>query len=524
MKKFKFLSAMLSIILILSTLVGCSSSASSSSSSPSQGAKQLRVALQTQPPTLDPPTTVVTVTSQIASHIFETLLAYDKNSKPQPMLAEKVITSSDGKNFTIHLRKGVKFQNGKEMTSDDVVASLERWKKISSMAKSTFQNVTSIKAFDKYTVEIQLSVPSSLILPALASPIQAAAIMPKEVIDAAGNGEVKEYIGTGPFKFVEWKQDQYIHLSKFDGYQPLTTPASGFAGKKEALVQDLYFYFVKDVSARIAGLQSGSYDFVDSIPTDNFETIKNDKNIQTYVAKPYIMDWIFFNTKARIFSNLKMRQAVNEGVDLDTLIYSAASNKDFYRMDPGLMFQEQTVWHNDAGKGTYNHKDLDKAKALLQEAGYDGKPITILASKEYTNLYNESLALEEQLKKIGFKVDLQVYDWPTFLDKRKNPNSWDIFLTYSTMFQEPFQINYLDGRKNYPGWYNNTQVEQLLDKIALTVDPNQRKEIFRQIQTISYQDIPVIKIGEEFALAAGRKNVKGYDFYMVSTFWNVSVE
>src|SRR5699024_3449061 len=116
-------------------------------------------------------------------------------------------------------------------------------------------------AEDDYTVILELEKASSLTLDTMASAKQAAAIMPKEVVDAATADGVQEYIGTSPFKFVEWKQDQYIHYTKFEDYAALDSEADGLSGKKEALVDDIYIYMVPDTSTRIAGLQTDEYDF-----------------------------------------------------------------------------------------------------------------------------------------------------------------------------------------------------------------------------------------------------------------------
>src|SRR5256714_8411697 len=134
-------------------------------------------------------------------HVNESLFTYDKNFLPTPLLAEGDAITDKALKHTITLRKGLKFHNGKEMTSADVVPSLKRWGARASVGKQLWTNVASIEATGPYAVVIMLKQPSASLLFGLSEPH--AAIYPKESIEAAGDGFLKEYIGTGPFRFVE---------------------------------------------------------------------------------------------------------------------------------------------------------------------------------------------------------------------------------------------------------------------------------------------------------------------------------
>lgn len=151
--------------------------------------------------------------------MFETLVTTDSDYKAVPMLAEFVDISEDNKTYTFKLREGVKFHNGDEMLGEDVIASMERWVEKSSVTGSMFEGATW-EADGDYTVVLQLESPSVFVLDTMASQKMAAAIMPKEIVEEADADGVKEYIGTGPYKFVDWKQDQYIHFTKNEDYQP----------------------------------------------------------------------------------------------------------------------------------------------------------------------------------------------------------------------------------------------------------------------------------------------------------------
>jgi peptide/nickel transport system substrate-binding protein len=177
----------------------------------------LRVGNLGEPPALDAHWTTASITETLTNHIYEGLFSLDRDNKPIPMLAESAPVSKDGLTYTFKLRAGVKFHNGKEMTSDDVVASLNRWGKQSIYGKALYAQVAELRAVDPLTVEMKLKEKSAIVLISLAVPNNFGAIYPKEIA-AKFPPEVKvtEYVGTGPYKLAEWKPDQYIRMVRFD--------------------------------------------------------------------------------------------------------------------------------------------------------------------------------------------------------------------------------------------------------------------------------------------------------------------
>src|SRR5258705_10922754 len=200
----------------------------------------LRVGNLGEPPALDGHWTTASITEMLTNHIYEGLYSLDGNNRPIPMLAESHTVSKDGLVYTFKLRQGVKFHNGKEMTSDDVVASLARWGKQSVYGKTLFSQVAEWKALDKYTVEMKLKEKSAIVLISLAVPNNFGAMYPKEIAEKfAPEVKATEYIGTGPFKLAEWKPDQYIRMVRFDEYQPRNEKPNGFGGAKTAYLDQV---------------------------------------------------------------------------------------------------------------------------------------------------------------------------------------------------------------------------------------------------------------------------------------------
>ena len=285
--KRKALSCILALTMCVALLVsGCGNTKSDKNDDGKKSSKkdEIHIAISANPPSLDPQSVNSNIVGGIGIHVYESLFAMDENYEPTPVLAESYEVSDDGMTYTIKLRQGVKFHNGEEMTADDVVASMNRWIETSPKANTLIGGSTFEKV-DDYTVNLKVNQASSDIIMILASPIQFAAIYPAEVVESAGADGISEYIGTGPYKVSEWKQDQYVKLEKNEDYQPSKDASTGIAGEKKAATETLYFDVVTDAATRIAGLQNGQYDIAEEIPADNPKGLKPGDKV---IVDPYI--------------------------------------------------------------------------------------------------------------------------------------------------------------------------------------------------------------------------------------------
>jgi len=505
---------LLSFFLILSHPTG------SEAADPKFGGT-LRVAMSAEPPTIDGHWTTATIVFTISCHYLESLFTLDDKYNVIPMLAESYKIGEGGKVYTIKLREGVPFHNGKEMTSADVAASINRWGKIATVGKRLFSQVESFKAVDKYTVEFRLKGPSGIVLSSLANINQIPGIYPKEVIDEAGDGMVKQFIGTGPFKFVERIPDRHIKFVRFDKYASRKEAQTGFGGKKIAYFDEILFLPVPDVATRIAGTESGDYDFADWIAPDAYKRLKANPKLDTIIVKPkeYIVG--VFNKKIGPFTNKKLRQAALAALDMEDVMKGAVGQEEFYRLDNSLMFKEQ-VWWTDVGKEQYNQKNKEKAKQLLKEAGYKGETIRWMCSMAYDWMYKSSLVAKQQLEDVGFKIDLQVLDWASVVQRRNDPTMYDVFVTGMIFFGDPTYVLVLNC--DWPGWTCIPSIDTLMDKLAQETRFEKRFEIWKEIQKVFWDEVPVLKFGDFFILRLKQKTVKGHKNLIETFFWNVWIE
>jgi peptide/nickel transport system substrate-binding protein len=478
----------------------------------------LKLAMIGEPPSLDLHWTTAVITQQITWHVYETLYTYDKAFAPIPMLAEGHTVSDGGRRYTIALRKGVKFHNGREMTSADVVPSLQRWGRMSTPGKAVWKTVEAVEAKDPYTVVIHLKEPSGSLLYGLGRPNAGAAIYPKEVVAAAGDQQVKEFIGTGPYRFVEHRPDRHIKLARFKDYAARSEAPDGYGGKRTAYVDEILFVPVPDVAVRLAGVETGEYHLAQQIKADQYDRIKGLKDVDARIVKPYGWMTAVPNHKEGLMANRKVRQAFQAALDMEPIMSAAMGNKDFYRLDGALFFPEQGPWHSPAAVSLYNQKNKDRARQLLKEAGYTGQPVRWITTKEYDWMYKSALVSQQQLEAAGFKVDLQVLDWATLVQRRNKPELYDVFSTGFTFTADPALAT--AAQCNWPGWWCHEEKDRLLADLARESDPKKRRAVIDRIQTIFHEDVGRIKFGDYFLLDVVRKDVRGFRSTPELFLWN----
>lgn len=483
---------------------------------------EIRVAYSAQPPSLDPHVSTAIITAEVMGHVFESLLTTDSDYNIKPMLAESYEQSEDGLTITFNLREGVQFHNGKEMKAEDVVASMNRWKD-GPGGRGQFEDAI-FEEVDEYTVEFKLSEPLSTAINSLAQGSSSfAAIMPKESIDNADEVSVQidEIFGTGPFQLEEWKQDQYIHLTKFDDYVGLDDPADGLSGKKEALVDDIYFEIVTDSSTRVAGIQSGQFDIAHEVPYDSAGQLEADGNIENQIIPGAGTLIMFMNKKTGVFTDVVAREALLSLVDMDEIMTAAFSDEKYFSLNHNMMMPHQEEqWYSDEGKDMYNINDPERAKELFDQAGYNGEEITIMTSRDYEFMYNAAVYLQQELESIGLNVKLDNYDWATLLDKMVDETAYDINMIWLGYKPEPTAHHFLNTQIS--GWTDSDELTELMAKFRGQPTLEDAKPVYDELQAWFYDYIPAIKLGDYNRVDSTRNTVENYQYSDRMILWNVT--
>ncbi|TPW27869.1 ABC transporter substrate-binding protein [Martelella alba] len=471
-----------------------------------------------EPPTLDPMASTADVVGMTTQHIFETLFTYDDQWNVVPLLAETMPEiSGDGTIYDIKLRDNVPFHDGSIMDSSDVVACIERWMDIASRGKQAAPYIKSVTATGDDTIRIELNKPYAPLLSLLAFNNSAAVIMPKEDLAEP----LTKFIGTGPYMLKDHKADQYIQLVRFDDYAARSEPASGFGGKREAILDEIRFVPVADANTRLEGISSGQFDYADSLPTESYDRLeKSDKALPVILA-PYGAPVFVMNTKEGMMTNKEIRHAVQEALNPEDMLLAAFGDPRFFAVD-GDLYPEGYVWHTDKGVERYGDGDPEAAAKMLKEAGYDGSTLRILTSRQYEFHYKMAQVAAEYLKAAGFKVDLEVYDWATLTQRRADPGLWDIFITHGPFPAEPALNGWMSD--DYPGWWASAEKHAVTDPFLAESDPAKRKELFAEVQAAFYDDAPVFKVGDFNSLSGEAKTLEDFNPSPWPYFWNVSTE
>ncbi|SCX73365.1 ABC transporter substrate-binding protein [Variovorax sp. EL159] len=478
------------------------------------------LAMVAEPQTLDPMASTADLVGTIMQHVYETLYTFDAKWNVVPMLAEGMPKiSADGKTYAITLRKGVMLHNGRELTADDVVASLQRWMDQSPRGKAVGKEIDSLKAKGPLAVDIVLKEPYAPLLSQLALPSGMAAIMAKDSIASP----LKEFIGTGPYKFKERRPDQFVLLTRFDKYSARKEPASGYGGKREAAIEELRFVPVPNASTRVEGALAGQYDFADLLPVEALPRLEAAGGKTLPIMTPsFGFPYLVLNTKEGVAANPAVRQAIQTALGEGEMLAAGFGDTRFFVAE-GNHFPKGSPFYSASGVNQYNQRNAPKAKELAAKAGYKGEPIRVLTSRQYDFHYNMALLMAEQLKRAGFKVDLNVVDWATLVQRRNDSKLWDVYVTHSGQFPEPMlsppQLG--DGA---PGWWDTPAKKAALNAFNTESDPAKRGALWGKVQQVVYDEVPYINVGKFNGLSAKSPALDNYQPATWPFFWNAKIK
>jgi peptide/nickel transport system substrate-binding protein len=479
-------------------------------------AQTLNVAIVGEPETLDPMMSTKDVVSIVTQHFVETLYTFDQSWAVAPLLAVDLPTiSDDGLTYAIDLRQGITFHDGSSMNSADVVASLNRWLEVATRGRGVAEQVAGVTATSDYSIEIQMNEAYSPLLSLLAFSNSAAVIYPEETL-AETMGEI---VGTGPYQIVDHVPDQYLQLSRFDGYVSRQEPSSGAAGMRSQIADEIRFVPVPDANTRVEGLLSGQFDFADGLPAESLARIEASDVADPLLLRPFGWPIFAINHKAGLLTDLPVRQALQAALPIDDMLFAAFGDDNFFVVD-GPMYPDGWSWRTDEGVELYNQNDQQRAGDLLSEAGYDGTPLRILTSRQYEFHFKMAEVAAVALEQAGFSVHMDVVDWATLGQRRNDPALWDIYITHSPFLPEP-ALTSLYAATSRLGW-SDAEKDAILAAFTTETDPAERQALFADLQRRVFEDVGFIKIGGFNALMGHRQGLTGVTPTPWPFFWNAS--
>ena len=529
----KKVSVVLMIVVALMLFEGCGNKKAEENAQTTKMSEEdkyggeITVAFATAPANLDSDQGTSWETTAVTNHVYEGLFESNAEGEAVPYLAEDYSISEDGKVYTINLRKGVLFSDGSEMTAEDVKASLERWLNVNAAGISVRDKITSVEITGDYQIQITLNEVYAPLVNTMESPVssQKMVVRKKSIIDKFGADIITEHIGTGPYMFEEISLNQKVVLVRNEYYTPAEGELSGLAGKRTPYLDKITIEFVPEESVRIAGLESGLYNFADEISTDRYKEIEEYSGISPVICKTGTISVIAFNCGSAPFDNKELRQAVAYAIDNEALAKAQVGDQEFWSVEDGSWFKKGSIWYDEsAGDGIYNAKDSEKAKELVAESGYDGAKITIMADKSDLYTSNGALVLQDQLKKIGINAEVEVYDTATYDDYRA-AGKWNIvFSRWSDMNPDPQVFEPWTGTNGWiTGWNDedSAEMDQIFENMSIEMDQSKRYEIVKQFYSKFWESVPYLKSFNDVRIHAISDKVQGFQAYGQSYFWSV---
>jgi peptide/nickel transport system substrate-binding protein len=484
---------------------------------------------------IDPLFTTAYITRDHGYMVYDTLLALDENFKVQPQMADWKV-SDDKLTYTFTLRDGLKWHDGAPVTAEDCVASLQRWARNDSMGQKLMDFTASLEATDAKTITLKLKEPYGLVLESIGKPSSYTPfMMPKRLAETPAGQQIKEQIGSGPFKFVqaEFQPGVKAVYEKNTDYVPRKEPASWTAGGKVVKVDRVEWITMADAQTAVNALQSGDIDFMEAPPFDLLPVLSASKDLKIETLNKF-----GFQTLGRMnflyppFDNVKVRRAAFMAINQKDVLDALVGNPDYYKIC-GAFFVCGTPLATEEGSETLvKGNGMAAAKKALAESGYDGTPIVIMAPGDVVTLKAQPVVAAQLLRDAGFKVDLQATDWQTVVTRRasqKPPKEggWNMFFTnwVAADVLNPIANFSIGGRGKNGGWFGwaeDAKIEQLKDAFARSSSPDEQKKIAADIQKEAYDQVIYIPLGQYLAPSVWRKSLTGVlDGPATPIFWNI---
>ena len=511
--------AVLAVAILLLSACGTTSGTSST--------RMLTAAIPGDPVSLDWGLNTDALTIDIGQNVFEPLFAADRNWRPRPMLAAGktgYTLSADRTTYTIPIRRDVRFQNGKRMDADDVVASLKRWFAISGQAQLIAKALKSVTATGTHTVQVKFDSPRRSFIPNLAATVQPCIILPADIAKAAGKRPLTDaqVVGTGPYRLKDFVHGQYVDLTRFTGYTSRTENWGGMAGRKVARIPDLRFRVVTDSTVRMNGLSTGQWQYAESLDNDSYDLIAENTELTALAESSSLIEYLLINSGSGPFRDVRARRALNQVIDKEAAARATLGPPKLWRpLSAQIAFPDNKPMYSTAGMNIFRDHDPAKAKKGFTAAGIDGsKPVRILTTHTYPNFYQLAVVVQSELQAIGIPAKLDVYDFPTMISKlSSDPDSWDLSMTaFAGEIMDPTQVLFLTP--TWPGGFTSKSIDAAIEQYQKAGSDTDAKKAVDRIQGLVWTEVPDIGIGKKVSLAGINHQVKNYQNFVGQGFWN----
>lgn len=473
--------------------------------------KVLRAVLHADMRVLDPIWTTATVAGIHGALVYDTLFGNDAKGDAKPQMVDTYDVSADRLTYTFTLRDGLKFHDGTPVSSKDVIPSLKRWAARDGAGLRLFGFIDKLDVVDAKTFRMVLTKPYGMVLESLGKTSTSLPVIMREA-DALTDPQtqVKTAVGSGPFKFAAdlWVPGSKAVYVKNPDYvsRPGNEPASFFAGSKFAGVDRIEMVWISDPQTAMSALINGEIDFYENPNIDFYPILEKAKGVklETTGEVDSHIGFIRLNHLHPPFNTPKARQAMYHLVNQEDFLRAVVGDPKYYRICHAL-FTCGTPLSNDGGSHFFKDYNPKKALQLMQEAGYKGEPIVILATTDHNTITPATQVLIQAMREAGLNVDAQSMDWGSTVTRRakKDPpdkGGWNIFITTTggVSAANPILHTWIGAAcdKGIFGWPCSEKLEAVRDSYGFAQSLDDKKRIARELQTLAMEEVVYIPFGQ----------------------------
>ncbi len=482
--------------------------------------------------TLDPIWTTALVTGINAYMVFDTLYGLDAAGQPRPQMCAGHEVSADGLTWAFTLREGITFHDGERVLAKDCAMSVRRWGSRDSFGQPLMAATHEIDVLDDRRFRIRLKKPFSQMLYGLAA--RGCFMMPERVAKTPGTEQIKEAVGSGPFRFLPdaWVSGVSAAYARFDGYVPRQEPPNFLAGGKVAHFQRVEWVVQPDAATAAAALQKGEVDWLEVPLIDLCPMLRKSPGVTVAVNDPFGWPLVLaLNHLRPPFNNPKLRRALLPAIDQAQFLASVIGDQTELGRAPAGYFVESQPMASKAGLEVLSGpRDEALAKKLVRESGYAGEKIVMLAATDRL-VYAQMMQVARDLfVRLGLNVDFRPMDWGSIVARRtsREPVSqggWSCFITQieGVAASTPggsFELRG-NGAKAWFGWPEDEELERLRTAWFDAPDLASQKAIAAQVQVRALETLPCIPLGQLFQPTAFRSDIKDIVKAAFPLFWGV---